>query len=96
MEAFERLDEDLRDREAGKPLVVRRHDVPRRFEVLVAPIASSYAAMYSFQRRRSLTSLTENFQRLSGSRRRIRKRRRCSAFETFRKILRMTVPCRVR
>ena len=62
----------------------------------VAVSASSKAAMYSSQCARSATSAALNFQSLSASSSRARKRRFCSAFETCRKNFTTFVPLRSR
>jgi multidrug transporter EmrE-like cation transporter len=64
--------------------------------VLVCRTMSSYAAMYSSQRRRSSTSVSENFQCFSGSSSRARKRCRCCSRETWRKNFRTITPFRPR
>ena len=64
--------------------------------VEVAVMAASYASMYSSQSARSATSAALNFHSLPGVSRRARKRRFCSALDTWRNSFTIFVPLRAK
>ena len=95
VEPFELRDQDLRDCEIPRPVVVGGNDVPRRpvGGRLAQDVLVGGCELVPFAR--SSRSLARNFQRFSGSSSRSCSRARCSSRDRCRKTLTIAVPSSV-